>query len=375
MKIDTLSIHSHNHPDPITGAVAPPIHLSTTFARGADGELLGDHVYSRDSNPNRNALESAVSVLENGAAGFAYGSGLAAIFSVVNTLRPGDHVLAPRDVYHGTRALLMEKAVWGLQVDYVDMDDLDQVEAGLKAGTRLLLLETPSNPMLRITDLRGVVERARSVGALVAVDNTWPTPVLQRPLELGADIVMHSSTKYFGGHSDVLGGVVVLREDDEVAHVMREQQHIIGAVPSPFDCWLIRRGLMSMPVRVRAQTQTAMQIAAYLAAHPAVSRVHYPGLESHPQYDIASGQMEGFGAMLSFQVRDGEAAAAKLAASLRYFTHATSLGAVESLIEHRYRSEGVHSITPKDLLRVSVGLEHVDDLLEDLEQGLRLLTR
>lgn len=371
MQIETLAIHAANHPDPMTGAVVPPIHLSTTFARGENGALMGNYVYTREGNPNRSALEEAVAALEGGSVGFAYASGLAAIFAVLNTLQPGAHVLAPTDVYHGTRALLDEKAAWGLAVDFVDMDDLAQVAAALKPQTRLLLIETPSNPMLRITDIRGIVDLAKSAGARVAVDNTWPTPVLQRPLDLGADFVMHSSTKYFGGHSDVLGGVVILRENDELAETMREQQGILGAVPSPFDCWLVRRGLATMPVRVRAQTATAARIAAYLEKHPAVSTVHYPGLPAHPGHPVAAKQMTAFGAMLSFQLKNGEDAAARTAAGLKWFTHATSLGAVESLIEHRYRSEGPHSRTPKNLLRVSVGLEHIDDLLEDLEHALR----
>ena len=373
MHIETLAIHAANHPDPVSGDLAAPIHLSTTFARGQDGELIGDYVYTREGNPNRSALEKAVAALEGGAAGFAYASGLAAIYAVLDTLSPGDHVLAPSDVYHGTRALLLQKAAWGLVVDFVDMNRTDRVQAALRSNTRLLLIETPSNPMLRITDIRALVRLAQTVGARVAVDNTWPTPVLQRPLDLGADFSVHSSTKYFGGHSDVLGGVVVAREAGETVELMRDHQGLNGAVPAPFDCWLVRRGLMTMPLRVRTQSETAARIAYYLAGHPAVSVVHYPGLDSHPGHAVAAGQMSAFGAMLSLQLKGGESAAARTAAGLRLFTHATSLGSVESLVEHRYRSEGPHSQTPKNLLRVSVGLEHGDDLLEDFEQALRPL--
>ncbi len=371
MHIETLAIHSSHHPDPATGSVAPAIYLSTTFARRPDGELISNFSYSRSGNPNRTALEAAVAELEGGSAGFAYASGVGAIFSVLQTLKPGDHVIAPADVYHGTRDLLKEKAGWGLSVDFVDMDDIEKVAAAIRTDTRLLLVETPSNPMLRITDIRSVVRLARAAGARVAVDNTWPTPLFQRPLKLGADYVVHSSTKYFGGHSDVLGGVVVAASEDETTQKMREQQWTFGAVPSPFDCWLVRRGLMTMPVRLRAQAESAGKIARYLQSHPKVSQVHYPGLPDHPNYAVAAGQMEGFGAMLSFQLDGGEFAAVRTAAGLRLFTQATSLGAVESLVEHRYRVEGETSRTPKDLLRVSVGLEHVDDLLADLEGALR----
>jgi cystathionine gamma-synthase len=371
MKIETLAIHTANHPDPVTGSIAPSINLSTTFARDKTGELVGDFSYSRAGNPNRVALEAASAMLEDGAAAFAYSSGVAAIFSVLHTLAPGDHVLAPSDVYHGTHALLMDKAERGLEVDFVDMDEIDQVAGVLKANTRLVLVETPSNPMLRISDIQAIVSLAATVGAKVAVDNTWATPVLQHPISLGADYSIHSTTKYFGGHSDVLGGMVVCKEDNESTQKMRDQQWIVGAVPSPFDCWLIRRGLMTMPVRVRTQSKTAARIAAFLDSHSQVKRVHYPGLLSHPNHEVAAAQMEEFGAMLSFQVKGGEEAASKVAENVRLFTVATSLGAVESLIEHRYRVEGEHSKTPVDLLRVSVGLEHVDDLLEDLDGALK----
>ncbi len=370
MHLETLALHAALHPDPITGEVAPGIHLATTYARRADGELFGDFSYSRAANPNRAALEAALAALEGGAGAFAYASGIAAVAAVLQTLNPGDHVLAPRDVYHGTRALLKEFDRTGVRTTFVDMQYPDDVIGALEPETRLIFVETPSNPSLQITDIARMVAIGREAGARVAVDNTWATPVLQRPLELGGDYSVHSSTKYFGGHGDVVGGALVCRENDETAARIRELQWTMGAVPSPFDCWLIRRGLMTLPLRVRQQTANAATVAEFLAGHDRVAVVNYPGLESHPGHEIAARQMSGYGGMLSFRVKGGEAAAAQVVSRVRLFTRATSLGGVESLIEHRYRVEGPGTLTPKDLIRLSIGLEHPEDLIEDLNTAL-----
>jgi cystathionine gamma-synthase len=370
MHLETLALHAALHPDPVTGEVAPGIHLSTTYAREGDGALVGDFSYSRAANPNRAVLETALAAVEGGAAAFAYASGIAAIAAVVQTLDPGDHLIAPNDIYHGTRALLAEFGRIGVRTTFVDMRDPETVAGALEPGTRLIFVETPSNPSLKITDIARVVEIGRGAGIRIAVDNTWATPVLQRPLDLGADFSVHSSTKYFGGHGDVVGGALVCREDDETAARIRELQSTLGAVPSPFDCWLVRRGLMTLALRVRQQSANAAAVAEFLAGHDRVEAVFYPGLETHPGHDVAARQMSGFGGMLSFRVKGGEAAAARVVSRVRLFTRATSLGGVESLIEHRYKVESPDSPTPVDLVRLSIGLEHPEDLIADLRSAL-----
>ena len=259
---------------------------------------------------------------------------------------------------------------WGLEISFVDFDDMERVKEAIQSNTRLVYIETPSNPLLKITDIAAVVELSKAANAKVVVDNTWATPILQRPLDLGADITVHSSTKYFGGHSDVMGGAVMLREDDEFHQRIRTAQKYVGGIPSPFDSWLIRRGLSTLPLRIRAQAANASQVADYLAQHPKVEVVHYPGLEGHPLHTIAKQQMLDFGAMLSFEVVGGEYPARNVANATKLFKQGTSLGGVESLIEHRMSVEGPHSTTPAGLLRLSIGLEHPDDLVADLEQAL-----
>jgi cystathionine gamma-synthase len=376
VRIETLAVHAGHHVDPATGAVAPPIHLSTTFERAADGTVPHGFVYARDDNPTRGALEEALARLEGGAAALAFASGSAATLALFHALRPGDHVVVPHDAYYGTARLLREVlGPWGLGASFVDTRDLDAVRAALRPATRLVWLETPSNPLIGVSDIAAVAELARAVGARVAVDNTWATPVLTRPLALGADVVMHSTTKYLGGHGDVIGGALVAREDDETFARARALQKVGGAVPSPFDCWLVLRGIRTLPVRVRAHSEHAMRVARYLHAHPAVLAVHYPGLETDAGHDVARRQMAAdgtprFGGMLAFRLRAGRDASLAVAARLRLFTRATSLGGPESLVEHRATVEGVHTRTPDDLLRVSVGLEHPDDLVADLEQAL-----
>ena len=371
MRIETLAVHAGHTVDPTTGAVTPPIHLSSTFERDPDGGYHSGHVYTRTSNPNRASVEQALALLEGGAAAIAYASGSAATQAVFQALAPGDHVIAPNDAYFGTLRQLREIFTpWGLAVDVVDMADLDAVERALRPTTRIVWVETPSNPLVRVVDIARLAELAHYVGARCVVDNTWATPVLQLPLREGADLVMHSTTKYLGGHSDLLGGALVARESDEFTDRLSMLQKLGGAVPSPFDCWLLLRGMRTLPWRVRAHCDNAGLVANFLASHPKVEAVHYPGLASHPGHGIARRQMNDFGGMLSVQIRGGREAALELTRRLRLFTRATSLGGAESLIEHRASVEGAVTLAPENLLRVSVGLEHPDDLIEDLEAAL-----
>jgi cystathionine gamma-synthase len=374
MNLETLAVHAGRAVEPGTGAVTPSIVPSTTFERAEDGSFLSGLIYSRNANPNRNALEQALAALEGGAVAIAFSSGNAASSAVFGALSPGDHVVASSETYHGTRAVLTGAlARWGLHADFADMGDPANVAAAMRPNTTLVWCETPSNPRLRIADIAAIAEIAHPRGALLACDNTFATPVLQRPLALGADVVMHSTTKYIGGHSDVLGGCVVLREDSDFVQRVRGYQVFGGAAPSPFDCWLLLRSIPTLPYRVRAHSQNALRVAEFLAAHPRVERVHYPGLAAHPNHAVAARQMQdGFGGMLSFEVAGGEAAAMAVAARVKVFTRATSLGGVESLIEHRASVEGPNTATPHTLLRASIGLEHADDLIEDLWQALSL---
>ncbi|GIV76347.1 MAG: cystathionine gamma-synthase [Litorilinea sp.] len=371
MQLETRAVHAGRQVDPATGAVMPPIHLSTTFERDADGAYPHGYIYTRSGNPNRQALEQCLAQLEGGAAAAAFSSGMAATMAVLQALQPGDHVLLPADVYYGTRKLAQEIfRPWGLAVSTVDMADLEQVRAAIQPQTRLVWVETPSNPLLKITDIAAVAEMAHRVGARCVVDNTWATPVLQQPLSLGADLAMHATTKYLGGHSDLLGGALIAREEDDFFLRIREIQATGGAVPSPFDCWLLLRSIRTLPYRMRAHCHNGLAVARFLQEHPRVEAVHYPGLASHPGHTVAARQMQGFGGMLSIQVAGGADAAMAVASRVRLFTRATSLGGVESLIEHRASVEGPASTTPPNLLRLSVGLEHPDDLIADLAQAL-----
>jgi cystathionine gamma-synthase len=371
MRFETLAVHAGHGVDPATGAVTPPIHLTTTFERAADGGFPHGHVYARSSTPTREALEGCLCALDGAAAAAAFASGSAATAAVFQALSPGDHVIAPHDAYFGTGKLLREVfGPWGLHTTFVDMAEPAAVEAAVTPRTRLIWTETPSNPLLKITDIARVAAIAHAAGAVCACDNTWASPVLQRPLDLGADLSVHATTKYLGGHSDVLGGAVLARRQDDLFQRIRMIQTSAGAVPSPFECWLVLRGVRTLPLRVRQQTASAMAVARFLAAHPKVDGVHYPGLEEHPGHAVAAGQMSGFGGMLSFEVRGGQAAAMAVAARVQLFTRATSLGGTESLIEHRASVEGPDTRTPEGLLRVSVGLEHPDDLIDDLTGAL-----
>jgi len=370
MRIETLAVHAGHGVDAATGAVAPPIHLSSTFERAADGAIK-DYFYARHGNPNRKALETCLAALEGGAAAAAFASGAAATMSILQALRPGDHVVAPSDAYHGTTILLRDiMGPWGLAAAFVDMADPACVEKAIRAETKLVWVETPSNPLLRVSDIGRISAMAHAAGAHCVVDNTWASPILQRPFELGADLILHSTTKYLGGHCDVLSGAVVAKEDGEFFQRIRNVQIQGGAVAPAFDCWLVVRGIRTLPYRVRAHCQNARVVADYLVRHPRVEAVHFPGLPSHPGHVIAAKQMKDFGGMMSFQVQGRRAEALAVAARLRIITRATSLGGPDTLIEHRASIEPPDKGTPENLLRLSVGLEHPDDLIEDLTQAL-----
>jgi cystathionine gamma-synthase len=372
MKLETLAIHAGRAPDPATGAVREPIHLSTTFERGADGSYPHGYSYARAGNPNRAALETAVAALEGGAAAVAFASGSAATLAAYSLATPGGRIVCSPDCYHGSLRQLRELLPrWGVSVELVDTTDLSAVRAALARPANLLWLETPSNPLLKVSDIAALAGIAHAAGALLGCDNTFASPVLQRPLELGADIVMHSSTKYLGGHSDVMGGVLVVR-DTAMLGRLREFQACGGGVPSPFDCWLVLRSLATLPLRVRAQSANAHAVAGFLAARADVEHVFYPGLAHHAGHELARRQMHGgYGAVVSFTVPGGAMQALDVVGRTTVFTRATSLGGLESLIEHRASMEGPESTTPPNLIRLSVGVEHIDDLTADLEQALR----
>jgi cystathionine gamma-synthase len=370
MKIETLAVHAGHAVDPATGAIAAPIYLSTTFERDVEGTYSRGFMYTRNDNPNRQALEQGISSLEGGAVAAAFASGTGATMSIFQALAPGDHVLAHIDAYYGTSRVLRAIFLpWGLEADFIDMSDLAMVKKTLRPKTKLVWVETPSNPLLKIVDLAAVAEIVQNAGVTCVCDNTW-APVLQRPFDLGADLILHSTTKYFGGHCDVAGGIVVAKNDNDFFQRIRSIQYEGGAVPSPFDCWLILRGMRTLPWRMRAHSENAMKVAEFLAQHKKVARVHYPGVRSHPGHEIAARQMSMFGGMLSFEVKDGYDAAMSVAAKSKIFIRATSLGGVESLVEHRASIEGRGTTSPEGLLRLSIGLENADDLIEDLDQAL-----
>jgi len=373
--LNTLCVHTAHAPDAATGAVAEPIYLSTTFERNADGNYPRGYRYSREGTPNRTALEACIASLEGGAGAAAFASGLAANMAVLELLGAGDLLVASQEGYYGSLkqfTIFAERR--GARIELVDLGDRAALEAALaeRSGrARLLWIETPTNPLLNIVDLRQLVALGHKAGALVVCDNTFATPVCQRPFDFGVDIVVHSATKYLGGHSDVLSGVVVVRESGEVLEALHQWQQMAGAALAPFDCWLLRRSLATLALRVRAQCAGALEVARFLAQHERIERVFYPGLPKHPGHAIAAAQMTGgFGAMLSVCVAGGEAAAMRVAGRTRLFARATSLGGVESLIEHRASIEGAGSRAPANLLRLSVGIEEPQDLIADLAQAL-----
>ena len=372
MHPDTLAVHAGNIDD-LVGSVIPPINLSTTFERDKDGIIGGKgFIYSRMDNPNRRTLETKLALLEGGEEAFAFPSGNSAALAIAETvLEPGSHLIMPDDCYHGIAAMIRNMLPrWKVSYTEVDMSDADNVEKAIQKNTRLILLETPSNPLLKITDISAVVQMAKQQRILLACDNTWATPQIQRPLEMGVDFVFHSSTKFFGGHSDILGGVVIVKEKNEISQRIREFQVIGGVVPSPFDCWLLNRSLSTLSLRLERQVQNALVIVDFLKTHPKVENLYYPGLPDHPNHLVAKKQMNGnFGSMISVQVRGGEKEAMRFAANLGIFKHATSLGGVESLVEHRRTAEGMVPKSPDNLLRISVGIEYIDDLIADLKKG------
>lgn len=370
MKIETIAIHAGNKKDESSKAVIQPIILSTTFERGIDGDFPGGHIYSRSSNPNRWSLENVLAKLENGVDAASFSSGNAAGMSIFQSLPAGTHIIAPDDMYHGLRNQLKNLFAGILTFDFIDVNDTEVLQQHIRPETGLIWLETPSNPLLKITDIKKVVAIAKAKGIRVVCDNTFATPICQQPLSLGADIVIHSATKYFGGHSDLMGGALITAEKSEWWQKIRQVQEMGGAIPSPTDCYYLARSIKTLPYRVKGHVQNAQLLAEFLEQHPRVERVLYPGLPSHPQHDIAKEQMLAFGGMLSFIVKGDENDTHNIINKLNLFTRATSLGGVESLIEHRATVEGPDTKTPRNLLRVSVGLEHIDDLIADLNQAL-----
>ncbi|MET0727194.1 MAG: cystathionine gamma-synthase [Acidimicrobiales bacterium] len=375
----TRAVHGAGRPDPVTGAVVPAVSLASTFAQEAVGKPLA-YEYSRSGNPTRTALEAHLAVLERAAHGFAFASGLAAEDALLRLLAPGDHAIFPDDAYGGTvRLALQVHAPSGVEFDLVDLTDLDAVIAAWRTETRMVWLETPSNPWLRIVDIEAISALSHERDGMVVVDNTFATPALQRPLALGADIVVHSTTKYLGGHSDVVGGFAAT-DDDALAARIGFLQNAAGAVPGPLDCYLVHRGAKTLHLRMARHSDSAQRVAEMLLDHPAVSAVHHPGLPSHPGHDIARRQMSAFGGMVSFQLAGGEAAALEVCRRTEVFTLAESLGAVESLIEHPGRMThasvaGTANEVPGDLVRLSVGIEDVEDLIADLGQALDVVER
>ncbi len=374
MKFETIAIHSGGESDHGTGAIAPPIHLSTTFLRGDDGQPVAGFGYVREESPTQERLETALAAIEGGAAALAFASGMAAGAALLQAVPRGSHVLLPADGYYTYRALAAEQFErWGISWTVVPMHDISAIRAALRAETRLIWMESPTNPLMQISDIAAVAELTHQSGAQLVVDGTFATPALQQPILLGADVVLHSTTKYLGGHSDVQGGSLAFRERGALFEDANRVRTVTGGVASPFNSWLVLRGIRSLSARMRVHCENAEAVADWLAGHPAVEIVHYPGLTTHPGHDIARKQMSAFGGMLSFQVKGGREEALAVTSRTKLFTPATSLGGVESLIEHRATSEGPSSTTPVNLLRLSVGLEHPDDLIADLKGALQVL--
>ena len=374
----TRAIHAGQEPDPYSGAVVPPIYATSTYAQdGVGGVRPAGYEYSRSANPTRTALEECMAALEGGRRGFAFASGLAAEDTLIRTITsPGSHVVLPHDAYGGTYRLFARvHERWGVTADPVEQSDLADVERAIRPGeTVAVWVESPTNPLLAVADIAAIVEVAHAAGLLVVVDNTFASPYLQQPLALGADVVVHSTTKYCGGHSDVIGGALVVNDDD-LAERLGFHSNAMGGVPSPFDCWLVLRGLRTLAVRMERHSDNAQQVAEFLAEHPGVSEVFYPGLPAHPGHDVAARQMRRFGGMVSFRCAGGEAAALEACGRAKVFTLGESLGGVESLIEHPRKMThasvaGTQQEVDGDVVRLSVGIEDVEDLIADLDQAL-----
>jgi len=371
MKFETRAIHVGLGIGNPSSSVVPPISPSNIFEIDAEGRNQNDLHYTRLGNPNRLQFEAVIASLENGAAAAAFSSGIAAATAVLQSLDPGDHIIVPEDVYAGNRKMvknIMNR--WGLESSFVDMTSLNEIESHIKKSTKVIWIETPSNPLMRITDIAAVVGLAKSKNIKTVVDNTWPTPVNQLPLEMGADLSLHSTSKYFGGHSDILGGAVVAAEEDEFFERIRLIQKMAGAVPSPQDCWMLSRSTRTLAYRMRGHNEHARIVAHFLANHNKVEQVFYPGLESHPGHGIARKQMKDFGGMISFLAGKSAEEAVQIVGRSKLIKRATSLGGVESTWEHRQSSEGEGSVSPDTMIRMSVGLEHPDDIIEDLERSL-----
>ncbi len=370
-RFDTLAAHAGVAPDPASGALSPPLQLATTFEHAPDASTLHGYLYQRYGSPNQAQLEQALATLDGAARAMFFATGMTAGTTVMQALEPGSELLIADDTYFGYRAVgakWLER--WGVRHRVVDMTDLDAVRAALGPATRLLWAETPSNPLLKVCDIAALAEIAHGAGARLLVDGTFATPALQQPLALGADIVLHSATKYLGGHGDVMGGVLAFSADDGFAAECHELRRQTGNTASPFAAWLVLRGLRTLPVRIERHCRNAAAVADFLQAHARVEAVHYPGLDAHPGHALAARQMRGFGGMLSFEVAGGREAALEMAGKLRLFTNATSLGSTESLVEHRASIEEPRVVSPQGLLRLSVGLEDPRDLVDDLAQAL-----
>lgn len=371
MRLETLAVHAGGESDPLTGAVSPPIHLATTFRHGPAAERVAGYEYQREGNPTNDRLCAAMAALEHGQKALTFASGMAAISCLLESLDSGTHIAIPDDCYTGLRVLGEEFLPdRDIRVSTLDMTDVEAVRQACRDGIDLLWVETPSNPRMKISDIKSLAEIAHENGGQLVCDNTFASPALQRPLDFGADIVMHSTTKYFGGHSDVLGGALVFKSADDGFTRVAHRLHITGATLAPFSAWLTLRGCRSLPARMHMHCSNARAVAAFLNNHPSIERVNYPGLPTHPGHEIAAGQMSDFGGMLSIELRGGKSAALAMAGKLKLFTNATSLGGCESLVEHRASVEGENPTSPENLLRVSVGLEHHEDLIADLDQAL-----
>ncbi len=377
MHFETLAIHDGQAPDPQTGSVTVPVYQTSTFGRDSLDER-SEFFYSRIGNPTRKALEESLALLENGKYGLAFGSGVAATMAALQVLKPGDHIVAGNDIYGGSYRIFEQLLrPWGVTTSYTDNESIESYEACITPATKLIWIETPSNPLLQLCDIRALASLAKGRGILLAVDNTFASPYFQRPLELGADIVVHSTTKYLGGHSDVIGGAVITSETG-IHTAIKNYQGAAGAVPGPWDCWLILRGLKTLKIRMKEHEATAMHLANMLEGHPAVERVFYPGLASHPQHELAKTQMSGFGGMVTFSLKEGLPAVKKLLATIKLFVLADSLGGVESLISSPAKmtlwalsqAERDRRKCTDNLVRLSVGLENAEDLEADLFKAL-----
>ncbi|TLU85760.1 MAG: aminotransferase class I/II-fold pyridoxal phosphate-dependent enzyme [Chlorobium sp.] len=378
MHFETLAIHDGQAPDPQTGSVTVPVYQTSTFERD-NLDHRGEFFYSRIGNPTRKALESTLALLENGRHGLAFASGVAATLAALQVLKPGDHIVAGNDIYGGSYRIFEQlMRPWGVSTAYAEDESLESYAACIRPETRMIWLETPSNPLLQLTDITAIAGFARDRGILLAVDNTFSSPYFQKPLDLGADIVVHSTTKYLGGHSDVIGGAVIT-SDDQLHTKIKNYQGAAGAIPAPWDCWLVLRGLKTLKVRMKEHEANALHLARFLEGHPAVERVHYPGLPSHPQHELAKKQMSGFGGMLTFALKGGLPEVEKLVSKLRLFILADSLGGVESLVASPARmtlgalsrEERMKRNCTDNLVRLSIGLENPEDLEADLLQALQ----